>query len=146
MGTEAATVVVAGALHLHGAMIANAEIDENGHYTDQGKLTLEVGDLFVKHLHNHDNGVIVGAAYEFLNKQMGGNRGKADGSGPLVDAKVQEGKTTGYNFKPEFGYKSRDGKAYATIGHGNVYIGDMQQGDDPNIYREATYNYICYKA
>jgi hypothetical protein len=131
VGTEVATVVVASALHLHGAMIANAEIDEHGQYTDKGKLTLDVGDLFVKHLHNHDNGMIVGAAYEFLNKQMGANKGESNGSGGILEEKIRVSKT-GYNFKPEFGYKAKDGKAFATIGRGNAYIRGMTQGDELN--------------
>ena len=49
IGEEEASVVIAGALHLNGAMIAAAHKDENGVYTDHGNLVLKVGELFWQH-------------------------------------------------------------------------------------------------
>lgn len=128
VGKESATIIVAGALHLHGAMIANAEINEQGGYTDKGKLTLEVGDLFIKYLQNHDNGVIVGTGYEFLNKQLGAKRKNVSPGSEHLSQETRNG----FNFKPEFGTKSKSGRVLATIGEGKVYIRGTTQGDEIN--------------
>lgn len=117
IGVESATVVVARALHLNGAMIANAEIDASGQYTDKGNLTLEIGDLFAKYLHTHDDGVIYGAACDFLNKYT-----------PKKAIEEKEAGKAGYHFSPEFGYKSHEGKVLATIGVGKVTVHGNQRG------------------
>ncbi|KIE04888.1 hypothetical protein NF27_FH00060, partial [Candidatus Jidaibacter acanthamoeba] len=47
LGETKAHIVVAHALRLNGAMIANAQVNEDGSFTDHGHLTLKVGELFV---------------------------------------------------------------------------------------------------
>ena len=63
IGEEEARVVIAGALHLNGAMIAAAHKDENGIYTDHGNLVLKVGELFWQHIYDYDNGHTLGMSY-----------------------------------------------------------------------------------
>ena len=45
IGKDSANIVIANALMLNGAMIANAERDERGQYTDHGNLVLKFGKL-----------------------------------------------------------------------------------------------------
>jgi hypothetical protein len=103
VGKDVAKIVVARALHLHGAMIANAEKNEKGEYTDKGKLTLEVGDLVVKYLYNSGKGVIINGAYEFLDEAMESTR--------------------------TIGYKDRSGVVEAIIGRGNLTVHGEHHGD-----------------
>jgi hypothetical protein len=76
IGHERAVVVVAHALQLNGAMIANAQKDEDGKYTDLGHLTLTVGELFVKHIYDSDKGHTLGASVNLAksDKNVGMNK------------------------------------------------------------------------
>lgn len=62
LGTDRANIVVANALRLNGGMIAAAHRDENGAYTEHGKLTLRVGEFFFQHIYDYDNGYTLGTA------------------------------------------------------------------------------------
>jgi hypothetical protein len=65
VGREKAHIVVANALMLNGAIIANAQRDENGRYTDHGELAMKFGELFIKNIHDYDNGFTLGAGFDF---------------------------------------------------------------------------------
>ena len=62
IGTEKANIVVANALRLNGGMIAAAHRAEDGSYSEHGRLTLRVGELFVQHIYDYDDGYTLGAA------------------------------------------------------------------------------------
>jgi hypothetical protein len=62
LGSENCNIVVANALRLNGAMIAAAHRADDGTYSDHGALTLSVGELFVQHIYDYDNGHTLGAA------------------------------------------------------------------------------------
>ena len=90
LGEEKCYIVVANALRLNGAMIAAASRTENGELTDHGKLTLRVGELFIQHIYDYDEGVTLGAS--------------------ISQTSVM----------PTFGGKSGEGYTKATIGKGDV--------------------------
>jgi len=93
LGKEKCHITVANALRLNGAMIAAAHRDENGNYSDHGALTLKVGELFIQHIYDYDNGYTLGAA---LSKSA---------------------------VIPTVGGKSADGYTYGTVGKGDVNCG-----------------------
>jgi hypothetical protein len=97
IGTENIKIAVAHAIHLNGAMIANAQTDENGNLTDLGNLEVLAGLLFVQHLHTHDDGITFKAS-------MQAGRTKA--------------KETNNAYRVSFGIDSGDGIVKATIGKG----------------------------
>ncbi|MBY0580077.1 MAG: hemagglutinin repeat-containing protein [Rickettsiales bacterium] len=101
IGYKDATVIVAHALELNGAMIANAQIGDDGKYTDLGNLVLTVGELFVKHVYDSDEGYTLGASIDYIT----GNKGS-------------DGKISKYGVV--FGGRDGDGYTFATIGKGEV--------------------------
>ena len=116
IGSENIKIVVAHALHLNGAMIANAKRNEDGSYTDLGKLELTAGQLFVKHIHQLDEGITFGASVNFA-------RNKATEQDKLGERNNI--------YKVTFGMHDGDGTVFATLGNGKVIIGDIQ-GDQLN--------------
>ncbi len=116
IGDDSAHIVVANALRLNGAMIAAAQRDqETGKYTDHGNLVLKVGELFIQHIRNFDNGYTLGASMSFKQKM--------DGQ-PKVSS-----------VEPTIGGHKKDGQTYATIGKGNVEI-----NEHPEILDQANRN------
>jgi hypothetical protein len=101
IGYKDATVIVAHALELNGAMIANAQIGDDGKYTDLGNLVLTVGELFVKHVYDSDEGYTLGASIDYIT----GNKGS--------DGKISKHGVV-------FGGRDGDGYTFATIGKGEV--------------------------
>ena len=99
IGYKDATVIVAHALELNGAMIANAQIGDDGKYTDLGNLVLTVGELFVKHVYDSDEGYTLGASIDYIT----GNKGS--------DGKISK-------YEVVFGGRDGDGYTFATIGKG----------------------------
>ncbi|MEM6338440.1 MAG: hypothetical protein AAF673_00745 [Pseudomonadota bacterium] len=65
IGTKEANIIIANSLMLNGAIFANAERDENGRYTDHGNLVVKMSELFVKHIHDYDNGYTLQAAVNY---------------------------------------------------------------------------------
>jgi hypothetical protein len=109
-GRDFAHIVVAHALQLNGAMIASAQIDmETGEYTDHGHLTLEVGKLFVQHIHNYDDGNTLGLAVSILAKSSEKN-GQED--------------QKAFTLRPTFGFKQSEWDSRATIGKGDILVRD----------------------
>ena len=101
VGREDAKIIVAHALELNGAMIANAEIGKDGKYTDLGNLTLTVGELFVKHVYDSDKGYTLGASTNYITANKG-----------------SDGKISKYGVV--FGGRDGDGYTFTTIGKGEV--------------------------
>ena len=103
IGTEKANIVVANALRLNGGMIAAAHRAEDGSYSEHGRLTLRVGELFVQHIYDYDDGYTLGAAIS-------------------TDA-----------FAPTIGGHSGSGTTFATIGKGDISCtGETCQLGDAN--------------
>jgi hypothetical protein len=117
IGTEKIKIVVAHALHLNGAMIANAKTNDDGTYNDLGNLELTVGQLFVRHIHQLDEGVTLGASIEFA-------RNKAAEKDKLGE------RNNIYKFS--FGMKDGEGTVFATLGNGKIVVVDKTLGDDLN--------------
>jgi len=110
LGSETATVVVANALRLNGAIIANAERDPNtGELTDHGHLTCQVGELFVQHIHSFDRGATLGASLNFAALTQQKANGKTE-SHPY------------FSLSGTVGAFDMEGWTYATIGQGNVTV------------------------
>ena len=101
VGHEDAKIIVAHALELNGAMIANAEIGKDGKYTDLGNLILTVGELFVKHVYDSDKGYTLGASTNYITANKG-----------------SDGKISKYGVV--FWGRDGDGYTFATIGKGEV--------------------------
>ena len=116
IGSENIKIVVAHALHLNGAMIANAKRNEDGSYTDLGRLELTAGQLFVKHIHQLDEGFTFGASVNFA-------RNKA-----IEQDKLGERNNI---YKATFGMHDGEGTVFATLGNGKVVIANIQ-GDELN--------------
>jgi hypothetical protein len=76
VGREKAHIVVANALMLNGAMMASAQRDENGRYTNHGDLVVKVGELFMQNIHDYDNGFTLGAGFDFASKISKDKNGK----------------------------------------------------------------------
>ena len=94
---------ISGALRLNGGMIAAAHRAEDGSYSEHGRLTLRVGELFVQHIYDYDDGYTLGAAIS-------------------TDA-----------FAPTIGGHSGSGTTFATIGKGDISCtGETCQLDDAN--------------
>ncbi len=64
IGTERAKITVKNMLKMTGSLIANAERDENGTFTDKGKLQLAAAKLIGQDLEDLDQGGTLGAGYE----------------------------------------------------------------------------------
>jgi hypothetical protein len=90
LGSEKATIVVANALRLNGGMIAAAHRAEDGSYSDHGLLTLRVGEFFVQHIQDYDDGYTLGAAI------------------------------ASDSFAPTVGGHKVSGTTFATVGKGNI--------------------------
>ncbi len=101
VGQEDANIIVAHALELNGAMIANAEVDEEGNYKDVGNLILTVGELFVKYVYDSDEGYTLGASINYITENKGSD-GKISKYGVVI------------------GGRDGDGYTFATIGKGEV--------------------------
>ncbi|WPX97402.1 hemagglutinin repeat-containing protein [Candidatus Bandiella euplotis] len=101
VGQEDTNIIVAHALELNGAMIANAEVDEEGNYKDVGNLILTVGELFVKHVYDSDEGHTLGASINYITENKGSD-GKISKYGVVI------------------GGRDGDGYTFATIGKGEV--------------------------
>ena len=97
IGEEKAHVIVQHALKINGAMIASAQINGDGTYTDHGNLVLTVGELFVQHIHDYDNGYTLGMAVNGISYDL-------------------ENVST----SPTFGMHKSEGETKATIGKGKV--------------------------
>ena len=79
IGEEEARVVIAGALHLNGAMIAAAHKDENGFILTTATLVLKVGELFWQHIHDYDNGHTLGISLQPIFRQKALSESQAKG-------------------------------------------------------------------
>ncbi len=86
LGSKKCNIVVANALRLNGAMIA-----DDGTYSDHGALTLSVGELFVQHIYDYDQGYTLGAAISssaFM-PTIGGRDGEGETLSTLGGGKVK---------------------------------------------------------
>ena len=100
IGKDNVHIVVAGALHLVGGMIANAERDPvTGEYTDLGNLVLTVGEIFADAIYQVDEGITLGAAVNFGQTPKGAGQNR---------------------YTATFGYRDTDGWVYPTIGSGEI--------------------------
>lgn len=100
LGRESVHIVIAEALRMNGALIANADRDSDGKFTDHGNLTLKVGELFVQHIYDYDKGLTLGAALSYTGSTKYGQ--------PYIDA------------MPTFGRFNKDGITRSTIGKGSL--------------------------
>ena len=123
IGEKSANIVVANALRLNGAMIANAQRNEDGSYTDHGNIALKVGELFIQHIHDYDEGYTLGASLSTSKK---------------YDNMI---------LKPTLGGHKKAGGSKSTIGSGNIECTgsicefDKVEGDINNIqYMDTKYN------
>jgi hypothetical protein len=117
-------------------MIANAQIGDDGKYTDLGNLVLTVGELFVKHVYDSDEGYTLGASIDYIT----GNKG-SDGKIRLAEdnyilsrsdeakysntymseeRRTQDLISKSYKYGVVFGGRNGDGYTFATIGKGEV--------------------------
>jgi hypothetical protein len=117
IGTENINIVVANALNLNGAMIANAQTDENGELTDLGNLEVLAGLLFVQHIYTHDDGITFGAS--------------------MVAGRTKAGESNNA-YRASFGMKSGDGIVRATIGNGKSPLHNQL---NRNINNVIEFNY-----
>jgi len=80
LGKERAYIVVKQKLELIGAMIASAERDDSGAYTDHGNLVLKVGEFAIQHIYDYDEGYTLGMSYgsKANTATVGGNKGKGE--------------------------------------------------------------------
>ena len=115
IGSDKVEIVMAKTLELTGAMIANAEIDENGNYTDKGNLAISVGMLIAKNIEEYDKGFKV--------------------SSSITASKYSEKKEKGEEQEKwkkitdiEGGYKDKVGTVPATIGKGEIRINTGTEG------------------
>ncbi|MEQ9115693.1 MAG: hypothetical protein RLN62_02745 [Rickettsiales bacterium] len=118
LGSQEAHIVVANALRMNGAMIACAERDENGEYSDHGNLTLEVGKLFVEHISIYDKGKALQAAVS-----LGGNLFVKDQNGNKNPYMTLTGAVSGHSY---------EGKVLGTIGEGNVTVAEESDLNQAN--------------
>ena len=91
LGSNKCNIVVANALRLNGAMIANAHRADDGTYSDHGALTLSVGELFVQHIYDYDHGYTLGATISnsaFM-PTIGGRDGEGETLSTLGGGKVK---------------------------------------------------------
>ncbi len=119
IGSESTKVVVMHALYLNGAVIANAEIGEDGKYTDLGNLELTAAELFIKHIHDYDEGLTLGGGFS-------------------LGKKITKDENNPYSNKYTATFGGRDGEGYtrATIGKGKVIVGtkDINKCEYDNKY------------
>lgn len=62
---EGLKLIVKHALEINGAILANAEVDEFGNYTDHGNMVVTAASMFVQHVYNHDEGKTLGVMVNF---------------------------------------------------------------------------------
>ncbi|KIE04121.1 hypothetical protein NF27_JH00010, partial [Candidatus Jidaibacter acanthamoeba] len=80
-----------------------------GSFTDHGHLTLKVGELFVQHIYDYDNGHTLGMAVE-------------------VADKLKE-----FVYRPTVGGHDKEGTTYGTIGKGTIVCeGDTCETEKAN--------------
>ena len=99
LGTGSAKVIVKGLAKVVGALIANAEKNPDGTYTDKGNLQLQMGQLVQEDMENSYFGVMLGGGYsKSTNKGLHGTA------------------------SAEFGFSNQHGQSRATLGQGNVKL------------------------
>jgi hypothetical protein len=81
-------------------LIANAEVDENGAFTDKGQANIKAGELIVEHLHDYDDGLTLGL-----------------GITPAAE-NLAEGVKNPYGdeYRTKVGYKDKSRDIYSAIG------------------------------
>jgi len=121
IGEKEASIVVAGALHLNGAMIAAAQRNEDGSYTDHGNLVLRVGEFFWQHIHDYDKGHTLGLSWSHSFGQKATTAGQVDGKDIFTAGGAA-------------GMHDVDGQTKATVGQGDVIIG---KGDLQGVNRDV---------
>ncbi len=109
LGKEKVEIVVAGVLQIAGAMIANAERNPDGSFTDHGKLKVKAAQLIAENIHGYDKGILLGASLSV---------GK--GSGII-----------GNSYGLDFGVKNWKQTTFATIPPGQHEFGKVE-GDGLN--------------
>ncbi|MBA8667876.1 hypothetical protein H1Q59_08235, partial [Holosporaceae bacterium 'Namur'] len=63
IGKEKLELVINETLKIAGAVIANAERNENGTYTDKGKLYIKAAEVIAESIYGYDEGILLGASY-----------------------------------------------------------------------------------
>jgi hypothetical protein len=115
IGEDETKIVVANALHLSGAMIANAKVNEKGELEDQGKLSLQVGEFFSRYIATASNGYIFRGAmtnwYNFAKDDTNPYRGE---------------------YHATLGAHGGSGKVYATVGEGEIIIREGKLPEEIN--------------
>ncbi len=119
IGSDKVTINVKGNTHVEGATIANAVQNEDGSWTDLGKLQLTTGTLTYKHLSEQDDSLSMGVGFNHAGKDGKDTDGRPVGSDLW--------KKTGSLYGSE---KDTDGTTYATIGNGTINI---TNGDDQDL-------------
>ncbi len=99
LGIGKANIVVRGLAKVVGAMIANAEKNPDGTYTDKGNLQLKMGQLVQEDLQTSYFGVMLGGGYSKSTNK--GLHGTVSG---------------------EFGFANQHGQTKATLGKGNATL------------------------
>ena len=114
---EELEIIVANALVLNGAMIANAERNADGTLTDHGNLKIVAGQLFVKHIHQIIDEKAFGASVDFARK--------------IATEKGKLGERNNI-YKASFGMKQGDSYALGTIANGILLVIGETHGETLN--------------
>ncbi|WP_039458705.1 hypothetical protein [Candidatus Jidaibacter acanthamoebae] len=100
IGKEKLELVINETLKIAGAVIANAERNENGTYTDKGKLYIKAAEVIAESIYGYDEGALLGASYS-----------SGSGSGNSF---------VGASYGAQFGYTDKEQEVKAGLGGGTI--------------------------
>ena len=128
IGSESVTVNVKGETTLTGAMIANAERDEEGSWVDQGNLVMSTGSLVVEDLEEYSKDKSVGGGFSYSGFDTRSEKEK--------EQKPDQGYTGGTTtVSAQYGGSEMKGVSRATIGSGSLTVTD---GSGETVNRDVT--------
>jgi hypothetical protein len=115
IGRSALTIIAQDTIALAGGLIANAERDSGGHYTDKGNLKVTAGKLIISHLHDYDDGLTLGLGITPAPKSIGKDVNGKDVA-PIY----------GHEGRMYVGYKDKERDVFSAIGQGSLNIGGQE--------------------
>jgi hypothetical protein len=110
IGREKVEIIVAETIKIMGAVIANAERNADGSYTDKGKLYIKAAELLALELRGYDKGKLLGASASLISDE---SREKNEGG-------------FGNEYTGQIGYKDFKQVVLATIPRGVLDIGEVK--------------------
>jgi hypothetical protein len=122
VGHDKVEVVVRGTLEMVGAIIANAERNSDGSYTDKGKAYVEAGETIIRDIYDYDEGILLKAAW---------SRGGMPGTDQAF----------GDTFSGTFGYHSRAQSNHAGTSAANAQEKTQDHKIDPINFFFTTVNW-----